>query len=225
MNSPTDSAAAHPREVYALYYFEPASPDDKRYFYVGQSIQVLKRMRQHAASARTGHEDKYEFIRELDSRGLDWHHEVLCTVGDEQYDVDAERWFVIKLTRAGFRLMNMRYGSVAQLKELTRQIASPQIRNVFDVRRERVQAKYAASKRQRRKILKATLKTEGIPDVRLDTVLPPILRRRLLADANPGPYYIEPGLSIGEIVKTARARPMLRRLQAKVDAHQGGSRP
>ena len=213
-----------PREIYVLYYFEPTAPTTRQYFYVGQSIQVRTRMRQHESASTSGHEDKYEFIRQLKSKGVEWHHEVLCTVDAEAYAQDTEHWHVIQLTRAGFRLTNMRHGSVTQLEQLARQVLSPRIRNVADVRLDREQAatrsKFVASKKLRRKVLFDTLKKHGIPDVRVDTVLPSIIRKRLLEDCAGGPYYVQAGLTVWDLVRAIRARPVIRRIQARSRAHQ-----
>ena len=116
----------------------------------------------------------------------------------------------------------MRHGSATQLEQLARQVLSPRIRNVADVRLDREQAatrsKFVASKKLRRKVLFDTLKKHGIPDVRVDTVLPSIIRKRLLEDCAGGPYYVQAGLT-----KSLRACPHHSRLEAQ--ASQRRSRP
>ena len=201
------------RTVYGLFYFDPSVGSDKLYFYVGRSIDMFRRAKQHNYAKRKGHEDKYEFIRELEEKGIVWHFEALHEISDEEYPPDNERWFVIKLTREGHRLMNMRHGSEEHRRELAEQVLSPLIRNADDVCRVRVQKKYQASKRLRRKVLLSTMKREGIPDVLSDTLLPPIIRRRLIAQ---NCKSIEKGVTLKDIVGLIRAEPILRHLAASV---------
>jgi hypothetical protein len=149
------------RTIYGLYYIDPGT-GTKRYFYVGRSFDVGRRLRQHHYAKRARHEDVYGFIRDLEAAGIDWHHDVLKVIPVGEYALDNERWFVIKLTREGHQLQNMRYGSVERRQELARMISAPSIRSAADVARYRTRRRFAASKRLRRRILRRTLKTEGI---------------------------------------------------------------
>jgi hypothetical protein len=108
-------------DIYAFFHMDG---DIKRYFYVGRSKNLPRRMREHRYHAPKGHEDKYRRIRQLEAASIDWTSEVIEHVPDEKYYPDAERWYVIKLTREGHELMNMRHGSVEHRKELAEQIQS-----------------------------------------------------------------------------------------------------
>jgi len=171
------------KSVYAFYYLEQGS---KRYFYVGRSIDVLRRMGEHEYHKRRGHEDKYEFIREIEAKGIDWSYDILQTCSDQEYLADAEQWHVIRLTREGHDLKNMRHGSAEYRKELAEQIGMQHIRSAADVRTdhqrrkaEQKRRKYLVSRRRARKVWISIIRTEGIPSVVHDTVLPPLYRRRL----------------------------------------------
>ena len=166
-------------EIYGL--FTGAADGANAYFYVGRSENVDRRLREHVYASRRGHEDKYVRIRELDAAGTPWDSEVIESLGADDYYPDAERWHVIRLTREGHILTNMRHGSAAHLAELAEQVQARHIRNVADVRADRERRQYRESKILRRKIWTKVLKEEGIPDVAADEMLPPLFRRKLLA--------------------------------------------
>jgi predicted GIY-YIG superfamily endonuclease len=121
-------------QIYAFFYIDSGV---KKYFYVGRSKDLSRRMREHQRSKVKGHEDKYERIRQLEATGISWECESVETVPDEFHFPDAERWHVIRLTREGHQLENMRHGSVAHRKELAEQIQSKHIRSAADVRTDR----------------------------------------------------------------------------------------
>lgn len=200
------------RSIYGLYYHDSAASALKHYFYVGRSVDVFRRFKQHNYAKKTGHEDKYEFIRELEAKDIAWNFEVLREIPDGEYPPDNERWFVIKLTREGHRLMNMRYGSEEHRQEIADQVRSPHIRNAADVMRDRLRRGYLASKRVRRRILTTTLKRHGVPDVRSDTLLPRVLHRRLTKQ---GVTAIEAGVALGELFRMARSYRQLDSLRAE----------
>jgi hypothetical protein len=166
-------------EIYGL--FTTAADGAKAFFYVGRSENVGRRLREHIYASRKGHEDKYVRIRELDAAGTSWHVEIIESLGATDYYPDAERWHVIRLTREGHTLTNMRHGSAAHLAELAEQVRARHIRNVADVRADRERRQYRDSKMLRRKIWTKILREEGIPDVAADKMLPPLFRRKLLA--------------------------------------------
>jgi hypothetical protein len=197
------------RSIYGLFYQD----DVKHYFYVGRSIDVFRRIKQHNYAKKSGHEDKYEFIRELEAEGTAWNFEVLRTIPEGEHPPDNERWFVIKLTREGHQLMNMRYGSAEHRQELAEQVRSPHIRSVSDVQRGRLRRKYQTSKRVQRRILAAALKREGIPNVPNDKLLPRVLHRRLI---NQKVMSIEPGVILGEIFRLDRSQNKLYPLRVRV---------
>ena len=123
------------KTIYALFY-----RDDKgklQYFYVGQTTDLERRLRQHEACSAKGREDKYVRIRQLDTARIVWHGIEIEQVPEAAYHPDSERWHVIRLTREGHQLTNMRHGSRARLKELAEQVDAPHIRNAADVRDDR----------------------------------------------------------------------------------------
>ena len=52
------------KQIYAFFYWEAEA---KRYFYVGRSKDLERRMREHRYCKATGHEDKYALIRHLEN--------------------------------------------------------------------------------------------------------------------------------------------------------------
>lgn len=200
------------RFIYGLYYHDSAASALKHYFYVGRSVDVSRRFKQHNYAKKTGREDKYEYIRQLEAKGIAWGIEVLREIPDGEYPPDNERWFVIKLTREGHSLMNMRYGSEEHRQELAEQVKSPRIRSADDVKRDRLRRGYLASKRVRRRIVDATLKRQGVPDVRSDTLLPQVLRRYLTKQ---GIRSIAAGAALGEIFRMARTHRNLEPLRVE----------
>jgi hypothetical protein len=196
--------------IYGLYYFDSSPIGKKRYFYVGRSIDVIRRLKEHNYAKKEGHEDKYDFIREIESQGIDWDVDVLKEIPDGEYPPDNERWYVIKLIREGHDLTNMRYGSESRLKELVEQVAATQIRSVSDVAKDRLFRKYQHSKKLKRRVLKEILKEEGIRDVRSDNLLPRVLHRKLLSQ---GVKSIQAGLTISEIYSICRGERKLKRLK------------
>jgi hypothetical protein len=179
----------------------------------GRSKDLSRRLQEHRSKKRTGHEDKYEFIRKLEAKGVAWHCEVIETLSGTEYASDAERWHVIRLTREGHELMNMRHGSVERREELAEQVRARHIRNAADVRADRERRAFEGSRRLRRRIRRAwisVLKECGIPDVTADTVLPPIFKRRLLAQAHAdgdGNCSVAPGWKPDEFISWLR-RPL-----------------
>jgi hypothetical protein len=168
-------------DIYAFFFLDGAI---KRYFYVGRSKDLPRRMREHRYSTPKGHEDKYQRIRQLEEAGIDWTSEVIERVGEADYHPDAERWHVIRLTREGHELTNMRHGSREHRKELADQVQSKHIRSIADVKANRTRRvtrrQFLQSKRLRRRIWKAGLRERGIPDIAADTLLPPVFKRKLL---------------------------------------------
>lgn len=198
------------KTIYGLFYFDESASGAKRYFYVGRSIDAFRRFKQHRYAKKNGHEDKYEFIREIESRGIKWDIDVLKEIPEGEYPPDNERWYVIKLIREGHELTNMRYGSEERLKELAEQVSSTKIRSVADVEKYRIRRKYQASKKLRRRVLFSTLKKNGVPDVLLDHVLPRVLHRKLVQQ---GVKSIEAGVPLSEIYNICRGERKLRELE------------
>ena len=163
-------------------------------------------MREHQYSKRSGHEDKYEWIRSLEAAGTPWYSEIIETVTEDGYFPDAERWHVIRLTRGGHQLMNMRHGSVQQRQELSEQVKAPHIRNTMGVIADRKRRKFQSSKRLHRRIWKRELRTRGICGLESCKVLPEIFQRKLctLADADVNFPSFTRGLPIEDLVRYVR---------------------
>lgn len=197
---------ARARNVYALYFLDPSKV--KRYRYVGRSNDVPRRISEHIRLTSAGHEDKYQRLRELDRAGITWSVEILREIPDGEYPHDNERWFVIKLTREGHELANMRHGSVERRRELARLVQSPGIRSIADVahNRRRMEAlvgvrRVSAGRRLRHKIFRSTLKKVDFADLRADQLVPPQLRSRLLRE---GVDSIEAGVELKFLMRIAR---------------------
>lgn len=202
-----------PTFIYALN-FQPLPGGPRRYFYVGRSQDVARRFKQHIYLKAQGHEDKYAYIRELERKGLTWDVETLKVIPDGEYPPDNERWAVIKLIREGHDLMNMRYGSAARLKEIAEQARDPTIRGVADVASQRKGRAFSAKKRVQRRVLRETLKREGIPDVATDTMLPRRLRSRAMQS---GFTRIQPGMKLEDLVPLLRNPAGFARAQALLE--------
>jgi len=200
-----------PRSVYGLFYRDPTN-GEKKYFYVGRSVDTGRRMKQHGYAKSTGSEDKYAMIRDLERRGIGWELETLREIQEGEYPPDNERWYVIQLTRDGHALTNMRHGSIEHRQELAEQVRNPSIRNIADVCADRAKRKFASSRHLRLRILKKALKSEGIPDVAADKLLPPVLRRRMLSK---GYTKWEPGYTLSEIIQFFRLNPRLAALMER----------
>jgi len=214
-------------QIYAFFYSETGG---KKYFYVGRSKDLTRRMREHQYSKGKGHEDKYERIRRLEAAGTPWHFEPVETVEADDYFPDAERWHVIRLTREGHELMNMRHGSVEHRKELAEQIRARRIRSTADVRCDRERRAFQASKRLRRRIWIRQLKKSGISDVGADKMLPRVFHRKLLAqmaEAGDGSARFDPGWTVDDFVRWVR-RPLsgirdFRKFRESLEPRHGSS--
>ncbi|WP_297764986.1 hypothetical protein [uncultured Alcanivorax sp.] len=196
--------------IYGLFYLDRGEIGRKRYFYVGRSVDVFRRLKQHQYAKKDGHEDKYEFIREIEERGIEWNIEVLKDIPEGEYPPDNERWYVISLIREGHELKNMRYGSEEKLKEIAEQVNSAKIRSIADVESDRINRKYQKSKKVGRRVLLSALRSEGVPDVPSDKLLPRALHRKLVQQ---GVGSIEAGVTLSEIYRICRGERKLRDLR------------
>jgi hypothetical protein len=79
-------------------------------FYVGQTSDPKKRIVSHRSSSKTGVENKYQLIRQLDSENIKWDLFVV-----KEYDEDEvgsyENDRILELLRNGILLTNMKKGS------------------------------------------------------------------------------------------------------------------
>lgn len=166
------------KEIYAFFCLVG---EEKKYFYVGRTKNFDRRIQEHNYRKTHGREDKYEFIRDLEEAGIGWSAEVIERVEDDDYLPDSERWHVIRLTREGHVLKNMRHGSVEHRRELSEQVRAKHIRSAATVRADRIRRKFLQSKRLRRRVWKSNLTKSGLPDIETDKTIPPVFRRRLLA--------------------------------------------
>ena len=190
-----------------IYAFYTAEAENRKYFYVGRSVDVTRRMREHQYSKRKGHEDKYEWIRELEAAGTPWFSEVIESVPTDKYFPDAEKWQVIRLTREGHDLKNMRQGSAERRNELAEQVKAPHIRSIIGVTADRICRKFQASKRLRRKIWKRELKTVGFLDVpSCFRMLPEVFQRKLIArqEINRTGSAFAKGLPVSDFIQVLR---------------------
>jgi hypothetical protein len=134
--------------IYALYHYVNG---DKVYFYVGRSEREQGiRFKEHRRAANSKEArfdtDVYNYIREKVLCTI-FDEEVLCVCEDENPN-DYEDYYVIKLIRAGHKLMNMKAGDAKKLAELGEIAATDEvIRSVGELRayRKRQQDAYAAS--------------------------------------------------------------------------------
>jgi hypothetical protein len=203
--------------IYSLFYLSDDAPPRKCYFYVGQTNDIARRENEHRKAKEKRHEDVYEFIRSLDRKAIPWIMESLQEVRGDQYAGDSERWFVIKLTREGHMLTNMRHGNLVYNKELEEQIKNFKIRNVSDVRIDSCKRRYAKSRKLRRKLLDAELRKVGIPNVSADKFLPSRIRKRLLSQ---NCTQIEKGVKLVEIIRSIRAEPILRGIMEEIERNK-----
>lgn len=171
------------KQIYALFYM---SGEVKRYFYVGRSKDLKRRMKEHCYHSKMGHEDKYQKIRELKERGIAWSSEIVESIQGNCYIPDAENFHVIRLTREGHELTNMRHGSKEHRLWLATQVRNPKVRTITDVRQEREaeeNRKYLRSQELRDRINLAQLVRafrKGVPDVKASTDIPAIYREMLV---------------------------------------------
>ena len=69
------------KHVYAFFYLDG---EVKRYFYVGRTKDLSRRMKEHRYRSRTGHEGKYAKIRELEAQGIQYDSEIIQTISPDQ---------------------------------------------------------------------------------------------------------------------------------------------
>lgn len=191
-------------QIYVFYFLEAGQ---KRYFYVGRSKDLQRRMREHNRSKHGGHEDKYARIRDVEAAGMPWFSEAIEAITNDDYFPDAERWHVIRLTREGHELMNMRHGSIEHRRELAEQITAKHIRSAADVRADRHHRKFQASKKLRRKIWIKELEKHGIPNEAAAKMLPTVFQRKLRALAQVGGFShrrYAPGFTLEEFIDSIR---------------------
>ena len=128
--------------IYALYYDDFATPQhleegpNEVVFYIGRTTNPDRRLKQHRYEAKTGTEDKYVFIRELDQKNVEWDFKVLGEV-EKSDDRPWEFWYVIEFIRKGVSLKNMRYGDFKRMQtnRLKKFASNKSIRNVDDLKK------------------------------------------------------------------------------------------
>lgn len=148
--------AGKKQTIYALVYDDFPTSDSLNEgpsevpFYIGRTTNgIEQRLKEHRRLAREGTEDKYEFIRALEARRVQWGivplHEVAAD--DSQ---PYELWYVIEYVRQNHDLKNMRLGdSIGASKEVIQSLAeNPAIDNVHALTE---QLKREASKAPRKK--------------------------------------------------------------------------
>jgi hypothetical protein len=155
--------------IYTLSYKDNLNFEN--IFYIGRSIDIKKRKYSHEYSSKKGTEDKYVFIRRLESKGIEWTLTPIVEVNPNDYSPDYERFYVIKYARMGHTLTNMKHGDVARSQEIARQISDKSIRTVQDVKRDRVkQADMQKSQELMRQIKAGEVKEAQIKDEKKDII-------------------------------------------------------
>lgn len=109
-------------------------------FYIGKAKNPDEREKQHGYTYKTGHEDKYKFIRELEQQGKEWYSVVLKEV-DEEDNRPWEYWYVIDYIRKGSPLKNMRYGDLNKISKaikskLTQLANDRSVNNIDDLQKK-----------------------------------------------------------------------------------------
>jgi hypothetical protein len=89
--------------IYGLF-----SGDPKEYFYVGRSISMSRRLREHIYESKAGTEAKYQFIRALDACGIEWKMELIAEVNET--DEHFEDFYVYDMICKGHPLQNQKMG-------------------------------------------------------------------------------------------------------------------
>lgn len=128
--------------IYALYYDDFACPEcleegpDEVVFYIGRTKNPNQRLKQHQQEAKTGHEDKYMYIRELIQNNIEWDLKILGEI-DASDERPWEFWYVIDFIRKGIALKNMRYGDFKQVptNKLKKLASDSYITNVDDLKK------------------------------------------------------------------------------------------
>lgn len=110
-------------------------------FYVGKSNNPTGREREHIYSSKNGHEDKYVYIRALESQKTPWWLEtVIETTPSRGLPHDYERYYVIYFARQNCPLTNMKHGDFHEAENIRKQIENNSINSVEDVRDDRIKA-------------------------------------------------------------------------------------
>lgn len=170
--------------IYGIYTIAEDSVQ-KKYFYVGKTNNLARRIKEHERAKATGTEDKYVYMRSIQDQDIQWFYEELVSIPDEDYWHDHERLHVILLIREGHELMNMRHGDRGKLKEIAEQVKDINIRSAADVKYDRESreksrevVKLRRSRKMRRtelrKALRQALKV-GIPSIKDDKILPELM--------------------------------------------------
>jgi hypothetical protein len=153
--------------IYTLSYKD--SSNFENIFYIGRSIDVKKRKYSHEYSSKKGTEDKYVFIRSLESKGIEWVLTPIIEINTDDYLPDYERFYVIKYARMGHVLTNMKHGDVARSQEIARQIDDKDIRTVKDVKKDRIkQESMHKSQELMRQIKAGEIKEAQFKDAKKD---------------------------------------------------------
>jgi hypothetical protein len=77
-------------------------------FYVGRTNDMKRRLYEHKLDSKTGTEAKYQFIRDLKSKNIEWTMDLLIEIDEESKHY--EDFYVYLLISEGYNLTNMRAG-------------------------------------------------------------------------------------------------------------------
>lgn len=142
--------------VYALY---KDYGDKRQYFYVGRSSRSPgARLKEHIRNSQNIEhtEDVYQFIRaECEPCGIPiWDQEILCMVKEENMD-DYEDFYVVRLTRQGHKLQNMKRGDAKRLAALEMAASDFPINTLLDIKKYKEHIRVATSERLRKSVLES----------------------------------------------------------------------
>lgn len=152
-----------PDFIYGLYTI---NNNIKKYFYVGRSIEPSRRLIEHISASKNikNTEDKYIYIRELDSNNIEWKIEILAeiTTANDYY----EDWYVYKLLVDGHLLTNMKAGDSRQVANQEANLRMKSQRKIFKDAEEYITSRKQVideieAEKTRRKIINKRVKVEN----------------------------------------------------------------
>ena len=124
-------------------------------FYVGRTNDPKRRESEHRRNWKDDdhHEDVYTFIRFLESTNRQWTFNVIVQSCRSKLNREWEHAFVVKYTREGYKLMNMKHGDHDSIDTdaVAKRSASSSLKTIK--REIRSQKEYERSERLRQSIL------------------------------------------------------------------------
>lgn len=142
------------KHLYMLSYICPET-NMINVFYIGKTDQPTRREREHKYHSKLGLEDKYVFIRELESKNIEWNFEVFKSIPKGDYAGDWEAFYVIQYVRMGHPIKNMKHGDLDEIVNHCVEDSSITIRTVKDVkalREQREREQYEKSEQLKNRV-------------------------------------------------------------------------